>query len=135
MKGIGLQADVDVLPLSIEFQRAEAMLLQAERILEGRRRQLAATIGLPNLPIQRVEGRLDSQFPQINEPALREFVATRHPRILTASAEVDRRLILLRGPRSNRSRILIPALPPPGGQPLSRRSSGTTFSSTFRSGT
>jgi len=96
MKGIGLQADVDVLPLSIEFQRAEAMLLQAERILEGRRRQLAATIGLPNLPIQRVEGRLDSQFPQINEPALREFVASRHPRILTASAEIDRRQILLR---------------------------------------
>jgi cobalt-zinc-cadmium efflux system outer membrane protein len=96
MKGIGLQADVDVLPLAIEFQRAEAALLQAERILEGRRRQLAATIGLPNLPIERAVGSLDRQFPQINEAALREFVATRHPRILTASAEIDRRQILLR---------------------------------------
>ena len=96
MKDIGEQTDVDLLPLSIEFQRAEATLLQAERILEGRRRQLSATIGLPNLPITAAVGRLDSQFPQIDEAALRQFVATRHPRVLTASAEIDRRLILLR---------------------------------------
>ncbi|HUY88598.1 MAG TPA: TolC family protein [Pirellulales bacterium] len=96
MKGIGLQADVDVLPLSIELQRAEAMLLQAERILEGRRRQLSATIGLPNLPLNRAVGRLDSQFPEVNEVLLRQFVATQHPRILTARAEIDRRRIMLR---------------------------------------
>lgn len=96
MKAIELQADVDVLPLALEFQRAEATLLQAERILEGRRRQLSATIGLPNLPINRVVGRLDSQFPVIDEARLRQFVVTQHPRILTARAEVDRRRILLR---------------------------------------
>lgn len=96
MKAIEQQADVDVLPLAIEYQRAEATLLQAERILEGRRRQLAATIGVPNLPINRVVGRLDSQFPVINEAQLRQFVVTQHPRILTARAEVDRRRIMLR---------------------------------------
>jgi cobalt-zinc-cadmium efflux system outer membrane protein len=96
MKGIGEQADVDVLPLSIEYQRAEATLLNAERILEGRRRQLAATIGLPNLPIRRAAGRLDGQFPVVDDARLRQFVATQHPRMLTAAAEIDRRRILER---------------------------------------
>jgi len=96
MKGIGEQADVDVLPLSIEYQRAEATLLNAERILEGRRRQLSATIGLPNLPIRRAAGRLDGQFPLVDETRLRQFVATQHPRVLTARAEIDRRRILER---------------------------------------
>jgi cobalt-zinc-cadmium efflux system outer membrane protein len=96
MKAIGEQADVDVLPLSIEYQRAEATLLNAERILEGRRRQLSATIGLPNLPIRRAAGRLDDQFPVVDEERLRQFVATQHPRVSTARAEIARRQILER---------------------------------------
>jgi cobalt-zinc-cadmium efflux system outer membrane protein len=96
LRRAGVQAEIDVLAFSIELQRLEAALVQAERILAGRRRMLSATMGLPNLPVVRATGRLDAQFPDFDEAALRQYVATRHPRMLAAYAEVDRRRILLR---------------------------------------
>ena len=99
LRRAGVQAEIDVLAFSIELQRLQAALVQAERVQAGRRRMLSATIGLPNLPVNRAEGRLDGQFPTFDEMALRQYVATRHPQILTAWAEINRRRILLRRAR------------------------------------
>ena len=94
LRRAGEQAEIDVLALSIELQRAEATLLNAERILEGRRRTLSATIGLPNLPVTQAVGRIDAQFPNFNETELRQYVALANSRVGSARAEVDRRRIL-----------------------------------------
>jgi cobalt-zinc-cadmium efflux system outer membrane protein len=94
LRRAGEQAEIDVLALSIELQRAEAALLNAERILEGRRRTLSATIGLPNLPVTQAVGRIDAQFPNFNETELRQYVALANSRVGSARAEVDRRRIL-----------------------------------------
>ncbi|HUY34874.1 MAG TPA: TolC family protein [Pirellulales bacterium] len=92
----GLVAETDVLLLTLELQKAESELLQAETLLVGRRRQLAAAVARPDLAIGELLGDLAGEPPRFDDRYVLEFVATQNVDVLSAQTDINRRRILLR---------------------------------------
>jgi outer membrane protein, heavy metal efflux system len=93
---VGIARETEVLPLKLELQRAQAELLQAQALLVARRRQLAAAVGLPDLPISSLQGDLTRPLPNFDDNYIRQFVVTQNVDVLYAQTEVNRTRILLR---------------------------------------
>lgn len=89
-------AKTDVLLLLVEFRRAEAEQQQARALLVGKQRQLAAAVGIPDLPIGDLEGDLEGRLPRFDDSFIRDFIATRNVDVLNAQTELDRQRILLK---------------------------------------
>jgi outer membrane protein, heavy metal efflux system len=91
----GTVARTDVLLLLVEWRRAEAELQQARALLVGKQRQLAASVGVPDLPIGDLVGDLQGRLPRFDDAFVRDFVATRNVDVLNARTELSRQRILL----------------------------------------
>ncbi|HUY34873.1 MAG TPA: TolC family protein [Pirellulales bacterium] len=88
-------AETDVLLLALEMQKAEAALLQARTLLISDRRQLAAVVGLPGLPIAAVLGDPADRPPPFDDLFVRRYVASQNVDVLNSRAEVSRTSLLL----------------------------------------
>lgn len=89
-------AKTDVLLLLVEFRRAEAEQQQARAFLVGKQRQLAAAVGIPDLPMGDLVGDLEGRLPRFDDAFIRNFVATRNVDVLNAQTELARQRILLK---------------------------------------
>ncbi|HVC93068.1 MAG TPA: TolC family protein [Pirellulales bacterium] len=92
----GLVAETDVLLLTLELQKTETELLEARTLLIGRRRQLAAAVARPDLPLGDLTGDLAGSPPRFDDRDVYQFVATQNVDVLSAETEVARTRILLR---------------------------------------
>lgn len=91
----GAVAETDVLLLLIELQQARIALENAQLILVGARRALAATMGLPRLEISDALGDLTANLPEFEEGAMRQFVATQNAAVREAELQIVQNRILL----------------------------------------
>jgi cobalt-zinc-cadmium efflux system outer membrane protein len=87
---------IDVLLLTIESRRVQVSLQNAETLLRGGRRRLAAVVGLPELAIASVAGDLNAPLPEIDEELVREFVTTQNTSVQNAQVDIQRNQTLLR---------------------------------------
>ncbi|HEV3006999.1 MAG TPA: TolC family protein [Pirellulales bacterium] len=92
----GLVAETDVLLLTLELQKAQSAFVQASTLLIGKKRQLAASVALPDLPIGDLAGELAAPPRPFDDRYVYEFVATQNVDVLSAEAEVARTRIVLR---------------------------------------
>lgn len=86
----------DTLLLDIELERASVGHENALAMLDAAKRQLAASMGVPELAIQGVQGDLTQELPDYAEELIREGVLSRNALIQIAQVEVERSRILLR---------------------------------------
>lgn len=93
---LDLVAETDVLLLLMEMQQAQVELQQAQTLLISKRRQLAAAVGLPDLPVGDVQGDLTSPVPRFDDGLVRHFVGNQNADVLNARAEATRQRILLK---------------------------------------
>ena len=89
-------SETDVLLLRVERRRAETSLQSAGIVLEGRRRQLAATLGMPNLKISAVEGSLAVPVKEFDDEQVLQQVVQTSPIVQIANLDVSRTFLLLR---------------------------------------
>jgi cobalt-zinc-cadmium efflux system outer membrane protein len=89
----------EVLLLKTEYQRAEIALKNAYTMLEGDRKQLAALIGVPDLPIARVSGSLERGLPVYDEEYLRRFATSENSQVQSVRQEIIRNQVLLQRAR------------------------------------
>jgi cobalt-zinc-cadmium efflux system outer membrane protein len=87
---------IDVLLLTIEARRVQVSLQNAETLLRGGRRRLAAIVGLPDLPITLVSGDLNAPLPEIDEELVRQYVMSENTSVQNARVDIERNQILLR---------------------------------------
>ena len=88
--------ETDVLLLLMELQQAQVELQQAQTLLVGKRRQFAAAVGAPDLPVGDLQGDLTSPTPRFDDGLVRRFVGSQNADVLNARAEVTRQRILLK---------------------------------------
>ncbi|MES1213665.1 MAG: TolC family protein, partial [Singulisphaera sp.] len=91
----GQVAETDVLLLLVELQQARIALENAQLVLNGARRALAATMGLPALEIQDALGDLAANLPQFEEEQLRQFIVWQNATVLEAQTQIAQNRILL----------------------------------------
>lgn len=91
----GQTSETDLLSLRLERRRAETAFKSAEAELIGKRKQLAAQLGLPELPSVPLEGTLALKFPEYDQRSLDEQVTTRNSLVSAAMADVARRQTML----------------------------------------
>jgi cobalt-zinc-cadmium efflux system outer membrane protein len=92
--GIGDRTQVYL--LEIDYNRVKANLLNAQQVLAGERRQLAALVGFPELVDQKVVGSLTASPPSFDEEVLRQFVTSENAMIQIAKLDIDKNRILLK---------------------------------------
>jgi cobalt-zinc-cadmium efflux system outer membrane protein len=86
----------DVLLLQIEYSRADAELKNAYTLAAITKRQLAAAVGLMDMPIARVEGDLRHPLPDYDLVALQQAVIARNATAQSAEVEISRTQFVLR---------------------------------------
>lgn len=86
----------DVLLLTIDYQRVQVDLRNAQTLLSGTRRQLAAVVGVPDLVISEAVGNLADKLPDFDEGQLRNFVANEHAQVQISRLDIERNRTLLR---------------------------------------
>jgi len=82
--------------LEIDYNKIRADLTNAQRILDGERRQLAAVVGLPGLVQGKVQGMLTSHPPTFDEEILQQFVTSENAMVQIAKIDIDRNKVLLK---------------------------------------
>ena len=88
--------ETDVLLLTVELQRAEIAARNYQTVWEGSKRKLAATIGIPELPIAALQGDLFGPLPAFDEETLRQFILVENSEVQSARIDVNRNRLLLR---------------------------------------
>ncbi|HTM54305.1 MAG TPA: TolC family protein [Pirellulales bacterium] len=86
----------DVLLLQIEYSRSSAELQNAITLAETSRRQLAASTGLFDMAIPRVQGDVRQALPEYEVIAVQQGVISRNALVRSAQIEIARNQILLR---------------------------------------
>ncbi|HTU25457.1 MAG TPA: TolC family protein [Pirellulales bacterium] len=92
----GQGTETDMLLLRIDLRRVQANLQQTETILRAGRQQLAALIGLPQLPIERLVGDLHVALPDYQDEIVRAQTLARNAQVQIARADIARNQLLLR---------------------------------------
>jgi len=95
LKG-GQASGADLLSLRVERRRAEVALQRTELALSGNRRQLAATLGIPELKIAAVDGSLTVAVPGFDDDQILFEVLQHSPVVQIANLDVNRTMYLLR---------------------------------------
>jgi outer membrane protein, heavy metal efflux system len=90
----------DTLLLELELERAEFGLENASSSLHAMRRQLAATLGDPELVIERLEGDLAAALPDYPYELTQSGLLTRNALVHAAEVEIERQQILARRARA-----------------------------------
>jgi cobalt-zinc-cadmium efflux system outer membrane protein len=88
-------SETDLLLLKVERQRAEASLQSVQMLLKGRLKQLAATMGLPQVRIEKVTGDLAVQIPEFDDATVLTQVVDNSPFVQIANIDVTRAMLLL----------------------------------------
>jgi cobalt-zinc-cadmium efflux system outer membrane protein len=89
-------SETDMLLLRVERRRAEASLQSTRTIYLGRLRQLAATMGQPNLRIKQVSGDLAVALPEFDDETVLAQVTENSPFVQIANIDISRAMLLLR---------------------------------------
>ena len=89
-------AKADVLQFEIDLNRYRSQLEAAERELAPARRQLAASVGVPDLPPAPLAGSLDAAAPAYDLERSRLLVTELHPEVIAAQVGVTRAEIYLK---------------------------------------
>lgn len=89
----------DVLLLNIELERARVGLENAITLLVAAREQLAASLGIPSLPIGSVTAALDQRIADYQDEFVRAEVLRVNALAISAQVEIARSQILLRRAR------------------------------------
>lgn len=85
----------DTLLLELELERADVALQNAAVSLQAAQRQLAATLGDPDLVIERLAGDLTAEISDYPYQLTQAGVLTRNANVQSAQVEVERNQILL----------------------------------------
>lgn len=96
LQAAGEGARSDTLLLQLEVEKAEVQLQNAETVLAAARRQLAASMGLRDTPIDRVNGDLRVSLAEFAALTLIEGYVPYNADVLVAEQEAARQRILLR---------------------------------------
>jgi cobalt-zinc-cadmium efflux system outer membrane protein len=92
----GQGTETDMLLLRIDLRRVQVSLQNTETILRAGRMQLAALLGLPQLPIERLVGDLGVTLPDFNDEAVRQQTIARNAQVQIARTDIARNQLLLR---------------------------------------
>jgi cobalt-zinc-cadmium efflux system outer membrane protein len=82
--------------LEIDYNKIRADLANAQRILDGERRQLASVVGFPGLVQGKVQGVLAGPPPSFDEEIMQQFVTSENAMVQIAKLEIDRNKVLLK---------------------------------------
>ena len=88
--------ETEVKLLTIDYDRTQADLANAMRMLDGERKQLAAIVGFPGLVDQKVEGSLVAKPPVFDDERMEQFVTSDNAQVLISKLEVDKNKIQLK---------------------------------------
>jgi cobalt-zinc-cadmium efflux system outer membrane protein len=88
-------SQLEVLQFEIERERYATERDAAREQIPAALRQLAAAVGVAQLPCQEVMGTLDGPLPALDLEAVRQVVMAHHPEIRSAQLGVDRAQVLL----------------------------------------
>jgi cobalt-zinc-cadmium efflux system outer membrane protein len=88
-------SETDLLLLRVERQRAEASLQSIQMLRKGRLKQLAATMGVPQVAIDKVDGDLALKIPEFDDAAVLTQVIENSPFVQIANIDVNRAMLLL----------------------------------------
>lgn len=88
-------SESDLLLLRVERQRAEASLGATRRLLNGRLRQLSATMGTPDVVIDKVAGELTVPLPDFHDTEVLAQVLQNSPFLQIANIDISRAQLLL----------------------------------------
>jgi len=88
--------ETDVLLLTVELQRAEIAARNYHTLLEGSKRKLAATVGVPELPVAAVQGDLYARLPDFDDANLQQIILADNSEVQSARIDVNRNRLLLR---------------------------------------
>lgn len=86
----------DLLLFEIEFEKAEVAVENAEARLAAARKELAATLGLRDMQIGRINGNLLESLDQVSQQLLLEGYVPYNASVQIAELEVDRSKFLIR---------------------------------------
>lgn len=95
----GRVAESDVVLLYTDLLQAQIAVTNARTQLEGARRALAATIGIPELLIKDAIGDLRAGLPEFDEELTRQFVANENATVREAQLQISQNRILLQRAR------------------------------------
>ncbi|HWA97005.1 MAG TPA: TolC family protein [Pirellulales bacterium] len=93
--GAGRVSETDVLLTRIEREQAQAKMFSQQQQIVGSRRQLAATLGLPSLPIERVDGELNLRITILDQGSVAAEALARNAEVRRAEVDVTRNQVLL----------------------------------------
>ncbi|MDB5392053.1 MAG: TolC family protein [Planctomycetaceae bacterium] len=88
-------SETDLLLLRVERQRAEASLQSVQMLRKGRLKQLAATMGVPQIRIDKVDGDLAIPIPEFDDASVLNEVVSNSPFVQIANIDVNRAMLLL----------------------------------------
>src|SRR5262245_31752074 len=86
---------LDLLGTEVEMERLRAEREAAERELPAAMRRLAASVGLPRLPVETLTGALETPLPDYDLERAREYVLGIHPELRSARVGVERARLLV----------------------------------------
>jgi cobalt-zinc-cadmium efflux system outer membrane protein len=92
----GLIADLDLFPFEVEMNRFQADLEAAQREEIAAWGQLAATMGVPNMPSSPLRGSLEDMLPDYAFDPVRAYMLTVHPDTQIAQVGLARSEIALK---------------------------------------
>jgi cobalt-zinc-cadmium efflux system outer membrane protein len=90
LRNIGQADDTEVLQAQIEAEQNQLAVTREEARQRRLWTALAAVVGRPDLPLARLEGRLDENLPELKEEALLEALLGQSPAAQIAQSNLDR---------------------------------------------
>lgn len=91
----GVASEIDTLLLNNDFQQIQARLHQAQALLGGQRKQLAAVVGVADVQNAKIVGDLSAARPNFDEEVVRHYAVNASTLIQFANSEITRNEILL----------------------------------------
>jgi cobalt-zinc-cadmium efflux system outer membrane protein len=89
-------AELDLVQLEVDLERYRADLEATQRALPGAYRRLAASVGIQDLPIDRLVGDLSTPLPDYDLDQVRLYMLGIHPELRSAEIGVERARLVLR---------------------------------------
>ena len=96
----GQGTETDMLLLRIDLRRIQVSLQNTETMLRAGRQQLAALVGLPQLPIERLVGDLGVDLPDFDDEAVRQQTLARNAQVQIARTDIAAQPIAVASGRS-----------------------------------
>ena len=90
LSNTGQADESEVLQAEIEARRMQMAVRVQENTLRQEWRSLTALVGKPEMPLQTVEGNLETNFPQLNEEQVIETIAKESPAVRIAAISASR---------------------------------------------